>query len=292
MNAPWRDRRGRFVPIKAAALAAAVAPALFYAVLWTTAGLGPRPLNEAIHSVGLWGIRWLMIALAITPLARALDWSGLLLARRMVGLTALAWLTAHFGLFLADQEFDLVAAASEIVDRLYLTLGLVVLLGLVALGATSTDAAVRRMGRWWKRLHRLAYPLGAAGLLHYFIQSKANVSEPVYVAGLFAWLMVWRLLPSAWRARPVAYLALAPLAGAAAAGIEFAWYGLATRINPLRVLAANETIAFGLRPAHYVALTALLVALIVLLRRFGIPRSMRRTVAYRAPVPATERGGS
>ena len=292
MNAPWRDRRGRFVPIKAAALAAAVAPALFYAVLWSVVGLGPRPLNEAIHSVGLWGIRWLMIALAITPLARALDWSGLLLVRRMVGLTALAWLGVHFSLFLADQEFDLVAAASEIVDRLYLTLGFVVLLGLIALGATSTDAAVRRMGRWWKRLHRLAYPLGAAGLLHYFIQSKANVSEPVYVAGLFAWLMFWRLLLSGWRARPLAYLALAPLAGAAAAGIEFAWYGLATRINPWRVLAANETISFGLRPAHYVALTALLVALVVLLRRFGIPRSTRRPVAYRAPAPATERSGS
>ncbi len=142
-------------------------------------------------------------------------------------------------------------------------------LGLIALGATSTDAAIRRMGRWWKRLHRLSYPLGVLALLHYFIQSKANVSEPVFVAGLYVWLMLWRALPASWQ-RPIAiFPVLAALSAAAAAGIEFAWYGIATHINPWRVLAADETLRFGLRPAHYVALVTLGLGVVILVRRFG-----------------------
>ena len=58
---------------------------------------------------------------------------------------------------------------------------------------------MKRLGPNWKRLHRLAYPIGVIALLHYFIQSKLNVSEPVFVTGLFAWLMAWRAMPEAWQ---------------------------------------------------------------------------------------------
>jgi sulfoxide reductase heme-binding subunit YedZ len=199
----------------------------------------------------------------------------------MLGLTALAYAVAHFSLYIVDQGGDLLVVASEIVHRFYLTIGFVVLLGLIALGATSTDAAIRRMGRWWKRLHRLAYLLGVLALLHYFIQSKANVSEPVFVAGLYVWLMLWRVLPTRWQ-RPIAvYPALALVSGAAAAGIEFAWYGIATHINPWRVVAADETLRFGLRPAHYVVLVTLGLGLVILARRITpmLPLRLRPRLA-------------
>ena len=115
------------------------------------------------------------------------------------------------------------------------------------LGATSTDGWTRRLGRGWKRLHRAIYWLGVVALLHYFIQSKSNVSEPVFVAGLFVWLMLWRLLPMGWQRSPIAQLALTVVAAFAAVGIEFGWYGLTTGINPWRVLAASETLSY--RPA-------------------------------------------
>ena len=137
--------------------------------------------------------------------------------------------------------------ASEIVRRFYLTIGFVVLLGLGVLGATSTNGWMQRLGRRWKRLHRAIYVLGAIALLHYFIQSKSNVSEPVFFSGLFVWLLLWRALPMAWQRSLFALLALAVVAAFAAAGIEFAWYALATGINPWRVLAASETLQ--LRPA-------------------------------------------
>ncbi len=272
MRMPWRDRHGRLLPIKAVVLALAFVPGLVNAFWWWAGELGGRPLTEMIHATGLWSVRFMLIALAITPFARMFDWSRLLLVRRMVGLTAMAYAILHLALYIADQKFKLLFVAWEIVLRFYLTIGFVALLGLIALGVTSTDGAVRRMGRRWKQLHRLAYPIAVLGILHYFIQTKANVSEPVFVAGLYVWLMLWRPLPDAWK-RPVAtYAALAIVAGLATVGLEFAWYGIATSIDPFRVLLANQSIDFGLRPAHWVVVIGVAIATLVPLRRMTMRR--------------------
>ena len=282
MLVPWRDRHGRFLPLKAAVLAAAFVPGAVIAWWWANGMLGGRPTIEVVHGVGDWTVRWLLIALAITPAARMLSWPRLLTVRRIVGLTALAYLLAHFTLYIVDQKYALLFVVSEIVRRFYLTIGFVVLAGLAFLGATSTDGWMRRMGRWWKRLHRLIYGLAVLALLHYFIQSKSNVSEPVYMSGLFVWLMTWRVLPMAWQRSVLACLALSVVAGCATAGIEYAWYAIATGINPWRVFSANETLRFGLRPAHYVTLTGLAATLLVALRR-----AAGFSLSRRIPAPGT-----
>jgi sulfoxide reductase heme-binding subunit YedZ len=280
MIVPWRDRHGRFLSLKAVVLAAGFIPGAVLAFWWANGVLGGRPVTEVIHGTGDWAIRYLLISLAITPAARVLNWPRLLLVRRIVGLTALAYALTHLTLFVVDQNFHLVMAAAEIMRRFYLTIGFVVLLGLCVLGVTSTNGWAQRLGPWWKRLHRAIYVLGAIALLHYFIQSKANVSEPVFFAGLYVWLLAWRALPTAWQRSLFALLALAAVAAFVAAGIEFAWYALATGISPWRVLAASETLHFGLRPAHYVALAGLVVVMLAWLRRItGMPRVRSRLAA-------------
>lgn len=277
MIVPWRDRHGRFLPLSAAVLAASFIPGAVLACWWAADMLGARAVNEVIHGTGDWAIRFLMISLAITPAARLLNWPRLLTVRRIVGLTALAYALAHLSLYVVQQNFHLGFVASEIARRFYLTIGFVTLLGLGALGWTSTDAWMRDLGRRWKVLHRSIYVLAVIALLHYFIQSKSNVSEPVFVSGLYVWLMLWRALPMPWQRSALVLPLLAVLAALAAVGIEFAWYGLATGISPWRVLAASETLRFGLRPAHYVALVGLAVALIATARRIrGLPRARPR----------------
>ena len=271
MIVPWRDRHGRFLPLKAAVLAAGFIPGAVLAYWWARGMLGGRPVTEVIHGTGDWAIRYLLISLAITPAARVLNWPRLLTVRRIVGLTALAYGLAHITLYVVDQNFRLGVVVSEIVLRFYLTIGFIVLLGLGILGLTSTNGWMQRLGHWWKRLHRAIYVLGAIALLHYFIQSKSNVSEPVFFSGLFVWLLLWRALPMSWQRSLSAKLGLAVVAACAAAGIEFAWYALATGINPWRVLAASETLRFGLRPAHYVALAGLAVVVLAGLRRIRRP---------------------
>lgn len=277
MIVPWRDRHGRFQPFKAAVLTAGFIPGVTLAWWWANGMLGGRPVTEVIHGTGDWAIRCLLISLAITPSARVLNWPRLLLVRRIVGLTALAYALAHLTLYAVDQNIRLGVVASEIAQRFYLTIGFLVLLGLGVLGCTSTNGWIKRLGPRWKRLHRAIYVLGAVALLHYFIQSKSNVSEPVFFSGLFVWLMAWRAFPMAWQRSVVALGTLAVVASFAAAGIEFAWYGLATGINPWRVLGATETLRFGLRPAHYVMLTGLGVVVLAGLRRImELPRTRPR----------------
>jgi len=286
MNVPWRDRRGRFLPFKAAVLASLLIPGALYAFWLATAQLGGRPVMEAIHGTGLWAIRLLMISLAITPFARALDWPSLLLVRRNVGVAAACYAVAHLSLYVVDQNFKLLTVISEIALRFYLTIGFVTLLVLLALAFTSTDGWVRQLGRNWKRLHRLAYPVGVVALLHFYIQSKLNVSEPVFVSGLFVWLMAWRAVPETWRRKQgiavtaALYSLLAVASGLATAGLEFAWYGLATKVNPWRVLYANETISRGLRPAHWVFVVgAALVVVFVVRRLMRTSQPLRRAAA-------------
>jgi methionine sulfoxide reductase heme-binding subunit len=281
MMVPWRDRRGRFLPLKAAVLVASFVPGAVLAWWWATGALGGRPVTEVIHGTGDWAIRFLLISLTITPAARVLDWPRLLLVRRMVGLTALAYAVAHFSLYVVDENFQVPLVVSEIVRRFYLTIGFFTLVGLSLLGVTSTDGWMRRLGRWWKRLHRVIYALGVVALLHYFIQSKSNVSEPVFFSGVFVWLMLWRVLPTAWQRSTIAQLVVSVAAGGAAAGIEFTWYAVATGINPWRVLAASETISYGLRPAHYVVLLGLGVVLLGLARRIFGGMWRRRVVVSR-----------
>ncbi|MGD0430112.1 MAG: ferric reductase-like transmembrane domain-containing protein, partial [Acetobacteraceae bacterium] len=149
MRVPWRDRQGRFLKFKAMVLACTPIPGLTYVYWWIDGDLGARSLNAAIHGTGSWAVRWLMLSLAITPFARIVEWPRLLTVRRMLGLTALAYASVHLSLYVVDQNFNLLTVASEIARRFYLTIGFVALSGLIALGVTSTDAAIKRMGKRW-----------------------------------------------------------------------------------------------------------------------------------------------
>lgn len=286
MNVPWRDRRGRLLPFKAAVFASLFVPLLLYVYWYWDGDLGGRAVMECVHGAGLWAIRLLMISLAITPFSRALEWPGLLLVRRNVGVAATCYGVLHLFLYIVDQNFKLLTVVSEIALRFYLTIGFAALLVLLALAWTSTDTWVKKLGRNWKRLHKLAYPLGVVALLHFYIQSKLKISEPAFVSGLFVWLMLWRQIPETWRRKQSAgvaaglYGGLAVVSGLATAALETGWYAIATNVNAWRVLYANESIDRGLRPAHWVfVVTAALVAVFVARRLSRVRQQVIRAAA-------------
>src|SRR5271165_7150637 len=251
---PWNNRSGRLVPLKLIVFAALFAPAIWVGAAYCLDLLGARPLNEAIHQIGLWTIRLIFLALAVTPLREVLQWQQLILVRRMIGVAAFAYAMIHFGLYTADQMFDLQKVASEIALRIYLTIGFAALLGLAALAATSTDGMVRRLGGWrWRRLHQLVNAIVVLAVIHYCFQSKLDLWEPTIMAGLLVWLLGYRLLW--WRFGSHGRLALgwlAPLGVAAALGTalgEAAYFRLAFHADPLRVLGADFSLQTGIRPA-------------------------------------------
>jgi len=268
----WRDHGGRVSWLKLTTLLLVLCPGAELALRLATDDLGGRPLTELIHGAGDWAVRFLLLALAVTPARAVFDWQRVVLLRRMLGVTAACYAGAHLTLYCVDQKWHLLMVVSEIVLRFYLTIGFVVLLTLQALAVTSTDGWQKRMGRNWKRLHKLVYPASALALFHYYLQSKANVTLPVLFTGFWAWLMLWRLAPRRWQARLVLLPALAVLAALATAGIEASWYALATGANARRVLFANLDITFGPRPAVEVLLIGMAVFVVAALRRLRGPR--------------------
>jgi methionine sulfoxide reductase heme-binding subunit len=257
MKYPWNDYSLRLSPLKLIVFVALFGPALWVMAAFPLEWLGARPTTEAIRQIGLWTIRLLFVALAITPLRQILQWPRLILVRRMVGVAAFAYAGFHLTLYTADQMFDLAKVASEIVLRIYLTIGFAAVLGLTALAATSTDAMMRRLGaRRWQRLHRLVYLIALLAVVHYCMQSKLDLWEPTIMAGIYAWLIGYRLLARRLAVRgrlPLRWVgALGVAAGVLTALGEAAYFALAYGADPERVIAANWSLMLGPRPAAIV----------------------------------------
>ena len=260
---PWTDRAGRFSFLKTGTFVLVCIPALLVAIALWRNELGPLPYKEALHQIGDWTVRFLITTLALTPLQRILMWPKLALIRRMLGVTAFTYALTHFTLYIVNEKFDLLFVASEIVKRIYLTIGFTALIGLSLLAATSTDAALRRLGRNWKRLHMIVYGIAVLALLHYFMQSKIDVSQPTLWSGFVLLLLIYRIaLTRRFALTPMTLAICAGAGGLFTAITEFAWYGLATGVDPFRVLKANLVFSYGLRPAWIVLLVGLAVALI------------------------------
>ncbi len=268
---PFTDRQGKFSPLKTVTFGLALLPALVISYWFLTDQLGPLAVKAALRLVGDWTIRFLVIALALTPLQRVLNYPKIALIRRMLGVTAFAYALAHFLLYIVNVKYDLVFVATEIALRIYLTIGFVALLGLSLLAATSFDAAVRRLGKKWKLLHQSVYGIAVLGLLHYFIQTKADVSPATLMAGFYFLLMVYRVFINQRIAlKPPVLAASALIAAILTVIAEFAWYGLATGIDPWRIAKANVLFTFGLRPAIIVLLVGLVPVAYVFARDSGI----------------------
>ncbi|MEJ8573069.1 protein-methionine-sulfoxide reductase heme-binding subunit MsrQ [Microbaculum marinum] len=275
---PWTDRSGKIVPVKLIAFAGSFIPGLLLAASLWLGTLEPKPVTAAIHDTGDWAVRFLLMTLAVSPLRRIGHWPRLIMTRRILGLAALAYAAIHFCLYVVDQKFDLARVAGEIVLRIYLTIGFVALLGLVALGVTSTDAAIRRLGANWQRLHRMVYPIAVLAMIHFFLQSKIDVFQATLMSGFFVLLMIYRAMHARGIAlKPLNLAGAALVATIATAAIEFAWYAAATGVDPVLVFEANFDFSYTIRPAWWVGAAGLCTALVGLARSGKAPRRPSRT---------------
>lgn len=262
---PWNDYSRKLSPLKLTVFIALFLPAGWTAIAFVTGNLGGRPVTEAIHQQGLWTIRLILLALAITPLKAILQWQRLVLVRRMVGVAAFAYVMLHFALYIVDENFNLVTVASEIVKRIYLTIGFAALVGLAVLAATSTDSMVRRLGRKWQALHRLVYVICILGLIHYSMQSKLEQWEPTIADGIFVWLMGYRLLAWKFAVRgrlPLPWVAALGVLATVLTALGEAVYFLiafAGRVTLTSALGTNFSLQLGVRPAVIVAAFSLIV---------------------------------
>jgi len=156
--------------------------------------LGANPIEAIIRYFGDWALRLLLLTLTATPLRLLTGWSGPVRLRRLLGLFTFFYAVLHLLAYLVlDQFFDWAAIWEDIVEHPFITTGMLAWLLLLALALTSNRAAQRRLGRNWKRLHRLIYPAAILAVVHFTLMVKADLREPLIYAAILMLLLGLRL---------------------------------------------------------------------------------------------------
>ncbi len=160
-----------------------------------TGRLGANPVEEILDRFGNWGLRFVMLTLAVTPLRYITSYTWLTRFRRMIGLFAFFYVAVHFLTWLIlDQGLYLPGITEDIVERPFITIGIAALVLLTAMAVTSTNGMRRWLGRRWNQLHYSVYVVGALGVWHYWWQVKADIREPLIYAIILVTLLGLRLV--------------------------------------------------------------------------------------------------
>jgi sulfoxide reductase heme-binding subunit YedZ len=280
---PWQDRQRKFSALKALAFALMLAPAawLVYQTASGELGIYPMWLGGLTYWSGVWATAVLFGALAVTPALTILNWRSLIDVRRMIGVAALLYTVGHLIVYFALRFWNFATIAKEMATPFMITATLSTI-GLLALGLTSVDAAIARMGvRGWQRLHNTVYVVTALAVLHAVLSRGSNPMQYL-LSGMFFWLMLWRVFDRYGRgidARALAVLAIGSALFAALLEAGLVWL---KRGYPLtETLGNNFNMIFGTPPAWEILGLGLLIALAA-----AFVRARRRAVL------ATEASGT
>jgi sulfoxide reductase heme-binding subunit YedZ len=200
----------------------------------------------------------------------------------MLGVGTFCYIAVHPLLFFADQSYSFAKLFEETTQRVYLVIGAIAWLGLATLAATSTDGMVRRLGGLrWRRLHQIIYAIALLALIHYFQQTKADVTVPTFAASLFSWLIGYRVL--AWwqdssELSTLSLLGLTIVVSLLTFAGEAVGIAIAFHVSPLLVLGTIFDFDVGIRPGWQVlaaGLVAVAVDYVMARVRSRVPRTQQ-----------------
>lgn len=181
-------------------------------ILGASGGWGFNPIQFLVQMAGQAALNLTLLTLAVTPAVRWLRWTALARHRRTWGLYAFAYMLAHIFLFaVVDHGLNWADLQRQFMEKPFIWLGSAAALVMLALALTSTTGWMQRLGRWWKRLHRLIYPTAGLMLLHYGLALKGSlfdftgdVARVWALAGLLAVLLALRWKPRRGGSKPAA----------------------------------------------------------------------------------------
>jgi len=158
--------------------------------------VGPNPLEFATRTTGMLTLVFLCLTLAVTPLRKIFRVNSLVKFRRMLGLFAFFYGSLHLLTYVwFDRQFHLLSTIEDIGRRPFILAGMTAFVLMVPLAITSTNRMVKRLGgKLWARLHRLSYLAAVAGVVHFWMLVKSDISVPFTFAFIVLFLLGYRLL--------------------------------------------------------------------------------------------------
>lgn len=182
---------------KPMAIAIGLLPAIWLAWQFPN-GLGFNPIETLNRETGDWALRFLVLTLAISPLAKLIKTPDLLRLRRISGLMAFGYAVLHLSSYIGlDHAFAWNAIWDDVLKRNFITVGMVTFVLLLPLAATSTNAAMKHLGgRRWRLLHKAIYPAAILAVVHFFMMVKADTTEPLIYAAILTALLAARFKPA------------------------------------------------------------------------------------------------
>ena len=159
-----------------------------------TGTLGANPIENMQDRFGIWGLRFIVAVLMISPLRSITGFTWITQFRRMIGLYAFFYVLMHFLVWLLlEQSLLMSAIIEDIATRPFITIGFIALLILIALASTSTMNIRKKMGKSWVRLHSSIYLASILGVWHFWWQVKKDITEPLIYAIIISILLLYRL---------------------------------------------------------------------------------------------------
>jgi len=185
--------------LKPGVFAGALVPLATIVARAATGSLGADPIAEGLNLLGLVALVFLVASLACTPLKSIFGWTWPIRIRKELGLLAFFYALLHVSTYTGlDQSFHIRAILADVWKRKFIFVGFVAFVLLVPLAATSTQAAVRRLGFVrWKRIHRLAYLAACLGTVHFLWRVKRDLREPLIYAAALGFLLLVRAVVAA-----------------------------------------------------------------------------------------------
>lgn len=170
-------------------------PLAWLLVRGVTGDLGANPIEAITRYNGDWALRFLLITLAVTPIRIMTHWNKLIQFRRMLGLFGFFYASLHLLSYIVlDQFFAWGPIWEDIIERPYITVGMIAYVLLIPLAITSNNASMRRLKRHWQQLHYLSYPIAMLAVFHFALMVKKDLTEPLIYAFILTLLLGFRLL--------------------------------------------------------------------------------------------------
>ncbi len=169
-------------------------PSMLWSTMFVQGNLGINPIEKLMDELGQMALRLIIVTLIISSLSQYKFLRSLQNIRRMIGLTAFYYVVCHFLTYIAlDHFFNWKFIIKDIVKRPFITFGFINFILFLPLVLTSTNAIVKKITfKIWKKIHYLIYLIAPLAVLHFYLLTKADKTEPLIYLGIILLLLLWR----------------------------------------------------------------------------------------------------